>query len=340
MIRVNGQDQWTQAASQAALLTAAENSAKTYAKNYASYNRAGDVSSLTLADADIEFGYTDASGSYTPLPTYTGYPNTVKVVLRRDNTANGPLGLFFARVLGMDNVNLKATAAATIYAGNVNSFQTTRATMDRILPMTYDVNNWNNFIKTGLGPDGGTPTLDANGVPVLPVYPSIKFVGNFGELSLDQANNGSSAISNWIDYGVSTSSLQQDINAGLLPLSAHNPNSAPDWNGNPGLKTSTIHTTDNHVGQVYLMPLFKPVNDGSTDPSTYQAGNGSGSNYYYTIVQFVAVKIYSAGDALIVVQPSPEIDPNALMTGVAPAAPPSGSRPTLPTTFTGAKLTQ
>ena len=53
------------------------------------------------------------------------YPNTVKVTVRRDSTANNPLGLFFGPVLGMSTVNLKATAAATIYAANIDSFANT-----------------------------------------------------------------------------------------------------------------------------------------------------------------------------------------------------------------------
>jgi Flp pilus assembly protein TadG len=435
MASQNGQSIYSQSATQSAILTTAQNNAKSCAKQYAGYNAAGDVSSLALADADVEFGYTDASGNYTPQPAYTGYPNTVKVILRRDNTANGPLGLFFARALGTDSVNLKATAAATIYAGNLDSFQTANSSvMARILPMAYDVNHWNNFIQTGRGPDSNqnknqngdgnnknqngdgnnknqngdgnnnqngdgnnknqngdgnnknqngdgnnknqngdgnnknqngdgnnknqngdgnnnqnsdgnnnnqnnNQNTDGNGNPVLAIYPSIKFTGNLGELSLDQATNGASTISAWIDYGVSTTDLQQGINAGLLPLSAHNSKSAPDWKGNPGLKTSTMHTAANHVGQVYLMPLFKPVNDGSTDPSTYQAGSGQGSQYNYTIVQFVAIKIVSATDNNITVMPVSGIIPNMVLTGVAPAGPPS-STSTLSTTFTGCKLSQ
>ncbi len=325
---------------QVALLAAAKTDAKTYAKKYAGYNSAADVPSLTLADADIEFGFTDASNNYTPLPTYTGYPNTIKVILRRDASANGPLGLFFGKALGVDNVNLTATASASMFAGNVDNFQTTQPTMARILPMTYDINNWNSFMKSGQAPDG-TTIADASGVPVLPVYPSVKFTGNFGELSLDQSNDGASTISAWIDYGVSTTDIQQDKNAGLLPLSQHNANSAPDWKGNPGLKTSTIHTAANHVGETYLLPLFKPVNNGSSDPNAYQAGIGNGSHYYYTIVQFVAIKIVSADDKSIVVQPLADIDANAILANVGVAAPPpTGSQQSVPTVFSGAKLTR
>src|SRR5262245_17193666 len=106
----------------AAILTSYTGTARTYAQNYASYNAAGDVSSLKLPDADVEFGYTDAAGNYTPLSSYSGFPNTVKVTTRRDASANGALGLFFAQVIGTSSVNLTATASATIYAGTIDSF--------------------------------------------------------------------------------------------------------------------------------------------------------------------------------------------------------------------------
>ena len=86
---------------QSTILITAETSAKTYAKNFASYNTAGGVSSLTLEDADIQFGFTDASNKYTPAPTYTGFPNTVKVTMRLDSSANGSLKLFFAPIFGL-----------------------------------------------------------------------------------------------------------------------------------------------------------------------------------------------------------------------------------------------
>src|SRR5262249_44038062 len=152
-------------------------------------------------------------------------PNTVKVVLRRDSSANGSLPLFFARVLGFSTTDLTATARACIYSGQIDGFNTTSSIVSRILPMTYDVNHWNNFLKTGKGPDGGTD-LTSSGEAQLSVYPSIKFTGNFGELSLDQGNDGSSTIRGWISDGVPGSDLAHDYTAGLLPLSAHDPNSS------------------------------------------------------------------------------------------------------------------
>ncbi len=320
------------------ILNNAKTQATTAAQAYAGYNGAGDVSSLTLLSSDIEFGYTDSSGNYTALPTYTGYPNTVKVTLRRDSSANGALPTFFARILGISTVDLNATATASIMGGQVNGFQSSTIN-SRILPMTYDVNHWNNFLKTGQSPDGGTSTAP-NGLPQLSVYPSIKYTGNFGLLSLDQSNDGASTISSWINNGVPWSDLQAEYTKGLLPLSQHSSLLPPDWKGNSGLKDSDIKAVGDNINQLYLLPLFKPVSDGSLLP--YLAGTGSGSNYYYTIVEFVGVKITAVdstgSDKAIYVQPTCMIDPNALYDSVSVAQAPSGSS-TLTTTFVGARLT-
>jgi Flp pilus assembly protein TadG len=340
----------TQSTQQYSILTTAESNAKTTAKNVASRN-AADVSSLTLLDSDIQFGSTNAANQYTPSSTASGYPNTIKVTLRRDTSANGALGLFFGPILGMNTVNLQATAAATIYTANVDSFVNTPSLNAGLLPVTYDVNHWNNFLSTGMDPDGNANT-DANGIPQLSVYPSIKDTGNFGQLSLDGSNAGSSTISGWVDNGLSQGDLQGLQNAGgqtvLIPLSQHNANIQPgnstdgmgswNWVGDPGMKTSVLHTIANHVGETYLLPLFKPLDP--TDGASYQAGNGGGSHYYYNIVEFVSVKIISADNNSLVVQPSAQIlDFNTVSFTTQPAGTPGGPSSLL-TTFAPPKLTQ
>ncbi len=330
-------------ANQTSILSTAQSSAKTYAKNFAGYNGAGGVTSLTLLDSDIEFGYTDSSNNYTACPTWTGYPNTVKVTLRRDSTANNSLPLFFGPALGASTTDLRAVAAATIYTGTVNNVNGSSSSIN-ILPMTFDVNHWNNFLKTGQSPDG-TKLTDSSGNPDISVYPSIKYDGNFGLLSLDQGNDGASTISGWINNGVSQSDLANEYNnvPPLLPLSAHS-QLLWNWKGNPGLKDSDIQAVGGQVGQTYLLPLFKPVNDGSLDPTLYQAGVGNGSHYYYNIIQFVGIKIISVdsggNNKSIMVEPTAYIDPSLVLTGVTPAAPPASGTSQLTTTFAPPKLTQ
>jgi Flp pilus assembly protein TadG len=336
---------------QSTILTTAETSAKTYAKNFASYNTAGGVSSLTLKDADIEFGFTDASNNYTPAPTYTGYPNTVKVTMRLDSSANGSLKLFFAPIFGLTSSNVQATAAATIYTANITNF--TPGYGAGILPMTLDVNAWNNYLQTGLSSDGTTHAA-ANGAPQMQIYPSPNIApGNFGMLSLNDSSNASSDISNWITNGLSSTDLANLDNAGLLPLQSPNPG-LWDWKGAPGFKSSDLNSLP--VNQTFLMAVFEPVV--GTPGSTYEAAPGAvyqatdkssggadvgdggvGQNAYYNLVKFVAVQITTldkSQDAYVepaaMLVPSAQYDPSTVV--------PAGTTSTLTTTFTTPKLTQ
>jgi Flp pilus assembly protein TadG len=338
---------------QSGVISTTETTAKTYAKNFAGYNTAGGVSSLALNDGDIEFGFTDASNTYTPAPTYTGFPNTVKVTMRLDSQANGALKLFFAPLFGVNSTSLQATAAATIYTGTVNSFQSTPGKSAGVLPMTLDINAWNTYVQTGKSSDGSIHA-SANSAPQMQVYPSPNLApGNFGMLSLNDSSNASSDISAWITQGMSSSDIAALQSANLMPLAQPNPG-LWDWKGAPGFKAGDLNSLT--VGQTYLMALFEPVvgvlgstyeaapgtvyqaTDKSVGPADVGAG-GVGQNSYYNIVKFVGVQITTVDkskDAYI--QPAAVIDPTALFdpTTVVPA----GTTSQFTTTFTTPKLTQ
>jgi Flp pilus assembly protein TadG len=306
-------------------------SARTRAKQYAGYNDAGGVSQLGLRDEDIEFGFTDVGGTYTPMPAYTGYPNTIKVLMRRDEQANGALKLFFAPVLGRYSTELTATAAGTAMAGSLDSFATNAPRDVSLLPVTYDVEHWNNYLKTGADPDGDI-TLTTDGVAQLQVYPSVKYEGNFGLLALDDAHTGASEVSGWISDGLSTASIATLENNGLIPLSSRT-GDAWDWRGENGFKSSVVQEINDHVGEVYALPLFKAYASGSN----YEAGVGQGSHFDFNIVQFVGVKIMPGDyNREVIVLPAAYIDPFATYTDVAPM----GTHSTLMTTFTTPKLTR
>jgi Flp pilus assembly protein TadG len=334
---MNGYVQYNLATTNSAkntILTNTLASAQAKAIEYASYNAAGGVSSLVLASGDIEFGFMDASNNYTPQPTFTGFPNTIKVVMRRDGQANKSLPLFFGPVLGNNTTNLKTTASATIFTGTIDSFAQSKINSG-MLPVTYDVNHWNNFLQTGQGPDGSALT-DANGLPELPVYPSLKFPGNFGQLSLNDSNVGASTEQGWVDNGMSSADIKALTSNSLIPLSSHNP-IGWDWQGATGFKASLVSTINSHTSQSYLMPLFTPAN---ASQANYAAGQGQGSNYFYNIVQFVGVQIMPSpsNNGQVIVQPAAVIDPNAIFNQSTVV--PAGNTSQLVTTFTAPKLTR
>ncbi len=121
---------------QTVILNSAISSAKAAAKQYAGLNKAGGVSPLTLLDADIQVGFLDGSGNFTASTSTGPYPNTVKVLLRRDAQANGQLQLFFGPVLGLSRVNVLAPSAATCYAAKIDSFSTAAGLNVGMLPVT------------------------------------------------------------------------------------------------------------------------------------------------------------------------------------------------------------
>lgn len=295
------------------LRTAAIAAAVSSAKTYSTYNNAGGVS-ITLLDADIETGFTDATGKYTSSASDSSkYPNTVKVVARRDSSANTPLGLFFAPVLGVSKMNMTASATATLYTGTLNSLKVSTVSSG-VLPVALDVNDWNNFLKTGQDRAGAVNT-DTSGNPLLQIYGTIKDTGDFGLLSLNDSHAGASTVANWISNGVSPTEIQTLVNNKLLPLSSHDPN-LWDWAGDTGFKASNAMDINAQVGKTYLLPLFTPYSN-----SPYSAGVGNGSGYNFNIVQFVGVKIMPTNQTNkeVWIQPVVVNDPNQILTGITPA---------------------
>jgi len=310
------------------------------AEQFAAYNKAGGVS-VTVPDSDVTFSYWDGTNPSLSASYPTFFPNTVTVVTRRDNTANGPLGLFFGTLLGMGSIELTATASATIYAGDVSSLQVIPGVDAHILPVALDVNVWKQFYQTGLSPDG-LLHLGTNGLPQLQVYPNPgNAPGNFGLLDVGIPSNSTPAFRNWIDDGSTPNDIQYLLNNSLLPVAPNNPKY---WKGGPGLKSTLQSNFYAQMGKPNLIPLFVPVNDG-TNGQPYQAASGQGSGAYYSIIGFVGITISQAdgsgNNMNISIQPMANVDPTAILTNIQPARPTQTTYfGTIQTTFVSAKLTQ
>lgn len=304
------------AGAQSSVISSAVTNAKTNARTYAGFNSAGGVASLTLPDGDISIGFTDSSGRFTAYTNgSTTYPNTIKVTTRRDATANNQLSLFFGQVVGTSQVSLTATATCTLYTGVINSF---KSSTTGLLPFTYDVNSWKDFIATGKDIFGQV-SVDANGNPQVQVYDTSNDKGNFGGLSLDDSHVGASVTADWIANGASADDIAALKRADLIPISAHGANTW-DWNGENGFKASNVSDVNARTGQTFYLPLFTPKN---SDPSNYAAGDGGGSNYNYNIVAFVPVTLMPTdrSNRFIIVEPASAPDNNAIfdLSTVTPA---------------------
>lgn len=317
------------------IVATAKAAAIAYARQYAGKNWAGGVRLAQLNDSDVQFGITDAARNYTALGALGGYPNTVRVTVRRDTSANGPLNLFFARVLGIQSTSLRATSAATIFTGSrFQSFISNGQTCGLLLPVTLDIDVWNHFLATGESSDGKI-YAGPNGAPQLKVYPCPKSApGNFGLLCVGPPSASVTSFRDWIDYGPSSSDLAYLTSQGQVPACPTDPRS---WIGGPGLENTLGSNFEAIIGRQRLIPLFTPV---SQEP--YQAAGDQGSGAYYRLVGFGGVTISEVrGNGInltISIQPCAVLDPTAIYqtSSVTPAT--SGS--SLVTTAAAPKLTQ
>lgn len=104
--------------------------------NVAQLNYATGIS-FTLDPTDIEIGQWDPDSK-----TFTvtdNQPNAVHVTSRRDTTqADGPISMFFARILGITTMNVRADATAALGGPG------TALTGEVDLPIALDNDMWNN----------------------------------------------------------------------------------------------------------------------------------------------------------------------------------------------------
>jgi hypothetical protein len=291
--------------------------------------------------SDIRFSYYD--GTNPPISaSYPNYfPNTITVTTRRDNVANGPLGLFFARIFGMNTTNLTATASATIYAGDVSSLQVIPGVNAHILPVALDMNVWTNYANGNLNSPwlGNSVTPGPNGNPQLQVYPfATNTPGSFGLLDVGVPSNNAPAFRNWIDSGSTPNDISYLLSNSLLPVS---PNVPEQWKCGPGLKSTLLSDFQAQIGVPNLIPLFAPFQP----IPQYVAATGTGQNATYAVVGFVGVTITQAtsngGGMNISIQPAAIVDPTEVILNASPAR---ASQLTIfgtpQTTFVSAKLTQ
>lgn len=306
------------------------------AQQVASSNKAGGVS-ITVPASDVTFSYWDGQNSAVT-PSYPNqFPNSVTVVVRRDNVANGPVGLFFAQIFGISTIQLTASARATIFAGDVSSLKVIPGVNAHILPVALDVNYWKTYATTGKSPDGNIVN-GPNGNPQLHVYPYPgNAPGSFGLLDVGPPQNNAPAFRSWIDTGETPNDISYLQTNSLVPVTQAAPK---QWKCGPGLKSTLLANFQSVMGKANLLPLFAPV---TTSP--YLAATSNGQSATYAIVGFIGVTVTQAqgnGDNMdISVQPMAMVDPTALISSPKPATGTSLTQfGTFQTTFVSAKLTQ
>ena len=252
------------------------------AREYAGRNLvARDAPDLSYADIDV--GYLDDPSDPDKALAYDniGRYNTVKVRVRRTAEQNGEIGLFFAKVFGINSLGAEAEATA-MFLNNIAGFKApSNGENLGILPFALDKDTWDALLA-GTGTDqwkwdeeSQTIVAGTDSVLEADLFPGdTGSPGNFGTVDIGAANNSTADLARQIIYGISESDLAHI--GGVLEL---DPDTGElELNGDTGVSAGMKDELDSIKGEPRIIPLFSKV-------------VGNGNNATYTIVEFVGVRI-------------------------------------------------
>ncbi len=237
------------------------------------------VANLQLLDSDIVVGFSNnpanPESQLTPWSSGQPYPNVVRVIVRRDNTANTPLPLILSSFLGMSTWNGQATATACASRRfNVTGFNSSTVNAP-LLPVTISATDWNNFINTGKSPDNKVHDDFSAENPLSSQTAAPDNVSSESDdipefevkgpdwICIGPDSSDTNTLRNWIENGASSADL-----ASFGPQGMQLATSSP---GIPGSKSTLTSNLQAVIGQSRVIPIHT-----SSDGKNYQLAGFAG----------------------------------------------------------------
>ena len=223
--------------------------------------------SFQVLDADIEIGRYDPATIYSNVTLLNdGIFDAVRVTLRYDANANPRVTLFVARVLGMQDAAVTATATAVLQK------PMNLPPGADVLPFAVPQDIWDN---KDMGEEwsiyGDGKIKDDFGVEI---------PGDWGTVDIGNTNNSTADLSDQILNGLRQSDLDSLYADGRIPTNTHIDGSQLTlMQSDAGLSTGMKLAVQAVHGQTRLVPIY---NSNSGDP---------GNNLEYNIVKWGVVKV-------------------------------------------------
>lgn len=249
------------------------------------YNKYG----FTVLDNDIQIGRYDTTTIYSGNVNLlnTGVFDTVRVTLRHDGSANGPLPLFFANALGFSSQNMQVTATAVLRRA-----QGLPALGD-ILPFALHQSTWTNTQQ------GNTLTLYSNSVVDNSTGTTVP--GDWGTVDIGPFNDSANDLSYQILNGLRQSDLDALYAEGRITTSEYLEASpkAPVWvNADAGLNVNIRTAIEAVTGMTRIIPIYRTLSrvDASTGTTTTNTTGdlsavGGGDTVNFEVVGWGVVKV-------------------------------------------------
>lgn len=236
-----------------------------------------------LAFDDVAFGRLEVTAGRDAVMSsnYPGTYNAVSVRVRRQQSSNSEVPMFFARALGVFTCPSQAQATAA-FCDNFSGFKAPAAGSENlgILPFALDRQSWE-AMQAGNAPDcwrwdeaSQTISPGSDGVLEVNLYPQgTGAPGNRGTVDIGHSGNSTSDISRQIREGVNADDLAHLD--GKIELG---PDGTLQLNGDTGISAGVKDDLAGIRGQPRIIPIFSEV-------------SGPGNNAQYVIVQFAGVRI-------------------------------------------------
>jgi Flp pilus assembly protein TadG len=244
--------------------------ARNTAVRYVNYNL-GFEGQVNPADGSMSYGFTVlpadiVTGKYNPetingsgaieLNTSTGVVHdTMRVTVRRDSSANSPVTLFFAQVIGIASQDVNATATAVLR--KPAAIQPGGDVLPFALPLEFwnsldageDLSIYNdNSIEDGYG----------NQVTVTNPITGAQVPGNWGTVDIGSPSNGTSELSYQIINGLEQWDVDALYAGGRIPNDSEVP--LPFYaQADPGLSAGIKSAVAAIHGQIRIIPIYDPL---------------------------------------------------------------------------------
>jgi len=232
------------------------------------YVRANLGEGFTVRDSDIEIGKYNPETIYTELSLLDQQPyDTIRVTLRRDGSANSPVSLQFAPVIGVNSANVDVTSTAIIQKSDH------LGSGADVLPFAVPAAEWNQM------ENGDTWYIYGDGKVIDGLGDDVP--GNWGTVDIGSESNSTSDIRDQILNGL----RQEDIDAlyedGRISSNAEIIVAEPIWlNADTGLSTGMKSAVEAIHGQKRIIPIYDEL-----------GGKLNGNNLEFRIVSWGVVKV-------------------------------------------------
>ncbi len=224
-----------------------EQAARDKVREFSRYNT-GDAN-FSVRDADIEIGRYNPTNVYNNFQILqNGTYDTVRVTLRRDDVSNSPVSLFFARIIGITESQITASATAVLQKG---SYLPPGAD---VLPFAVPQHSWD---TQGAGDSWsiyGDGRLEDDTGAAVP--------GNWGTLDIGSASNSTSELADQIRNGLTQADLTALHSTGTISSDEHiDAGQTISLNADTGLSSGLRYAVTDSHGTTKVVPIFDTVSD-------------------------------------------------------------------------------